>query len=118
MADKGLGGSDIHGVGDATLGGYLEEHQRPPAFQGKDGSPYTVSLEVEQVGSLQNPYVGYLVFPRWADTGLGIVGHVETPALLAERGSAEVRTRLAGLTLQEVKGLLDEAIDRLKDEQS
>lgn len=118
MADKGLGGSDIHGVGDATLGGYLEEHQRPPAFQGKDGSPYTVSLEVEQVGSLQNPYVGYLVFPRWADTGLGIVGHVETPVLLADRGSAEVRTRLEGLTLQEVKGLLDEAIDRLKDEQS
>ncbi len=118
MANKGLRGSDIHGVGDATLGGYLEEHQRPPAFQGKDGSPYTVSLEVEQVGSLQNPYVGYLVFPRWADTGLGIVGHVETPVLLAERGSAKVRTRLEGLRLREVKDLLDEAIDRLKDEQS
>ena len=118
MADKGLGGSDIHGVGDATLGGYLEEHQRPPSFRGKDGSPYTVSLEVEQVGSVQNPYVGYLVFPRWADTGLGIVGHVETPVLLAERGGAEVRTRLEGLTLQEAKSLLDEAIDRLKDEQS
>ncbi len=118
MAHEGLGWSDINGVGDATLGGYLEEHQRPPAFQGKDGSPYTVSLEVEQVGSLHNPYVGYLVFPRWADTGLGIVGHVETPVLMEERGSAEVRNRLEGLTLQEVKGLLDEAIDRLKDEQS
>ena len=46
------------------------------------------------------------------------MGHVETPVLLADRGSAEVRTRLEGLTLQEVKGLLDEAIDRLKDEQS
>ena len=118
MADNGHDGIDIHGVGDATLGGYLEEHQRPPAFQGKDGSPYTVSLEVEQVGSLQNPYVGYLVFPRWADTGLGIVGHVETPVILADQGSTEVRTRLEGLTLQEVKHLLDEAIDRIRDEQS
>jgi hypothetical protein len=118
MTDNDFDGSDIHGVSDATLGGYMEEHQRPPAFQGKDGSPYTVSLEVEQVGSLENPYVGYLVFPRWADSGLGIVGHVETPVLLADRGGAEVRTQLEGLTLQEVKDLLDEAIDRDKNEQS
>jgi hypothetical protein len=112
--DNGL---DIHGVGDATLGGYFEAHDRPPAFEGKDGSPYTVSIEVDQVGDLLKPFVGYLVFPRWADTGLGIVGHLETPVLLAGRGSDEIRGHLERLTLAEVKSLLDETIDRQREEQ-
>ena len=33
---------------DLTLGGYLVEHSRPPAFEGVDGEPYTVSAEAEQ----------------------------------------------------------------------
>ena len=45
---------------DATLGGYLDKHDRPPAFQGSDGHPYTVSLEVERTGDLREPYAGYL----------------------------------------------------------
>ncbi len=95
---------------DATLGGYLEVHDRPPAFEGSDGQPYTVSIEVESVANLLAPYVVYLVFPRWAETGLGIVGHVETPVLWEGRGHDEVRRRAAELPLAEVKRLLDEAI--------
>ena len=95
---------------DATLGGYLKVHDRPPAFEGSDGQPYTVSIEVESVSSLLAPYVVYLVFPRWAETGLGIVGHVETPVLGEGKGRDEVRSQAEELPLGEVKRLLDEAI--------
>ena len=73
--------TDIHGPPDATLGGYFRTHDRPPGFEGVDGYPYTVSIEVERTADLRAPWEGYLVFPRWARTGLGIEGHVETPTL-------------------------------------
>lgn len=95
---------------DATLGGYLEVHERPPAFSGSDGQPYTASVEIESVENLAAPYVAYLVFPRWAETGLGIVGHVETPVLYEGRSRDEVQDRIHALPLTEVKRLLDEAI--------
>ncbi len=95
---------------DATLGGYLEVHDRPPAFEGSDGQPYTVSIEIESVSNLLAPYVVYLVFPRWAETGLGIVGHVETPVLWEGTARDEVVSRAEKLPLGEVKRLLDEAI--------
>jgi len=98
--------------GDATLGGYLSLHNRPPAFQGSDGFPYTVSLEVEKTPNLLAPYTGYLIFPRWAETGVGIVGHVETPILLEEVSSARVEEALGRLTLLEVQDLLEAAIQR------
>lgn len=101
---------DIHGTPDATLGGYVREHSRPPAFEGADGEPYTVSIEVTKTGNLMAPYEGYLVFPRWAATGLGVVDHVETPTLLTGSNQEEVAGRLANLPLVQVKVLLDQAI--------
>ena len=95
---------------DATLGGYLEVHDRPPAFGGSDGQPYTVSIETESVSNLLAPYIVYLVFPRWAETGLGVVGHVETPVLYVGKRHDEVKVRAEALPLGEVKRLLDEAI--------
>lgn len=103
---------DIHGVPDATLGGYLDTHDRPPAFEGTDGHPYTVSLEVEQTPDLRAPYVGYLVFPRWAATGLGVIGHVQTPVLCREQGRAAAEGSLRELSLDRVKSLLDDGIER------
>ena len=97
---------------DATLGGYLKVHDRPPGFEGSDGQPYTVSIEVESVSDLLTPSVVYLVFPRWAGTGLGIVGHVETPVLWKGKGRDEVQSQAEELPLGEVKRLLDEAILR------
>ena len=95
---------------DLTLGGYLREHSRPPAFEGVDGEPYTVSAEAEQTPNLRAPYEGYLVFPRWAVTGLGVVGHVETGTL--ERGPSReaVLEALRRLPLRRVKEILDIAI--------
>ena len=40
------------GKDDTTLGGYFHVHNRPPAYEGSDGHPYTVSLEVEKTGNL------------------------------------------------------------------
>jgi hypothetical protein len=103
-------------LGDGTLGGYLELHNRPPGFEGSDGQPYTVSIEVEKSPNLRAPWLAYLVFPRWAETGLGIVGHVETPVLWEARGQQEV-IALAGATpLLRVKELLDEAIRRREED--
>ncbi len=95
---------------DDTLGGYFEIHDRPPAFAGDDGHPYTVSMEVEKTADLRAPFRPYLVFPRWAETGVGIVGHVETPTLAECRTSEEARKHLTSLTLLEVKKLLDAAL--------
>lgn len=95
---------------DRTLGGYFAVHSRPPAFEGCDGQPYTVSIETERSPDLKAPVAGYLVFPRWAETGVGIVGHVETP-LLWRGPTKQAVTELAGaISLHEVQCLLNEAI--------
>jgi len=97
---------------DATLGGYFEVHDRPPAYAGADGHPYTVSLEVERTTNLRAPFAGYLVFPRWAQTGVGIVGHVETPTLCECASHDEAIEKLGKLTLLDVQQLLEDAIAR------
>jgi hypothetical protein len=96
---------------DQTLGGYFSVHNRPPAYEGSDGHPYTVSREAEQTSNLRAPYSGYLVFPRWAQTGVGIVGHVETRTLSEGASTEEVMNRLGELTLHEVQALLEEALE-------
>lgn len=97
---------------DGTLGGYMAEHGRPPSFEGADGHPYTVSVEVEQIGDLRTPFAGYLVFPRWSHGGREIVGHVQTPLLTRGRSHAEVVDTIGGIPLAEIKELLDEGIER------
>lgn len=98
------------GQNDHTLGGYFDVHSRPPAFEAVDGQPYTVSIETERTGDLKAPVAGYLVFPRWAETGVGIVGHVESPLLWwgPTRGAVVDAARAA--TLNEVQRMLNEAV--------
>jgi hypothetical protein len=107
---------DVPSPEDATLGGYIEVHDRPPAYAGVDGHPYTVSLEIERTTNLRAPYAGYLVFPRWAQTGVGIVGHVETPTLCECASQDEAMEQLGALTLLDVQRLLTEAIARAGDD--
>ncbi|MFQ5536495.1 MAG: hypothetical protein ACE5GJ_03485 [Gemmatimonadota bacterium] len=104
------GADEAEEVGDGTLAGYFHTHDRPPAFAGPDGHPYTVSIEVEQTADPRTPFEGYLVFPRWAESGLGILGHVESPTLHRGRTSQEVVDALGGLALVEVKTILDAAV--------
>jgi hypothetical protein len=105
-------GPDIHGTPDATLGGYFREHSRPPGFEGSDGEPYTASPAAEKTPDLRTPWEGYLVFPRWARTGLGVVGHVETETLVRGRSRDEVLRALGALPLVEVQAHLEEALAR------
>jgi hypothetical protein len=95
---------------DGTLGGYLRMHDRPPAFEGPDGHPYSVSIEVEKTGDLVSPHHGYLVFPKWALTGIGIVGHAESPTLIRSRSSAEAQKFLEALELGAVRAILEGAL--------
>ena len=97
---------------DCTLGGYFSVHDRPPAFEACDGCPYTVSIETERSGDLRAPVTGYLVFPRWAETGLGIVGHVETPLLWKGPTREQVVEQAGAMDLLEVQRLLNEAVVR------
>jgi hypothetical protein len=104
------------GLSDGTLGGYLAHHARPPAFEASDGYPYTVSVELEKTPDLLAPFAGYLVFPRWAKTGAGIIGHLETPLLKRGKSRQQVASHLEALTLQEVQHLLEEALTKRKQE--
>lgn len=101
---------DIHGSSDATLGGYFRTHDRPPGFEGADGQPYTVSIEADRTPDLRAPWEGYLVFPRWAATGLGIVGHVETPVLWRGATREAVVAEAGDVPLLQVQAWLDQAI--------
>ncbi len=103
-------GGPGHAEDDRTLGGYLDVHSRPPAFEGCDGQPYTVSIETERSPDLAAPVVGWLVFPRWAETGLGIVGHVETPLLWRGPTREAVTMEAGAIGLHEVQRLLNAAI--------
>ena len=90
---------------DATLGGYLGEHERPPAFQGADGCSYTVEILID---SDDGAYHGYLFFLKWE--GGGPVGHVESEYLVDADCEGEARAGLEKLTLHEVKSVLDNLV--------
>jgi len=98
------------GEDDRTLGGYFDVHSRPPAFEAVDGQPYTVSIETERTGDLKAPVAGYLVFPRWAETGLGIVGHVESPLRWWGPTRGAVLDAARAVTLNDVQRMLNEAV--------
>lgn len=95
---------------DHTLGGYFDVHKRPPAFEGCDGHPYTVSLETERTADLRSPVAGYLSFPRWAQSGVGVVGHVDSPLLWKGQTVGAVEAQAGGTPLVRVQEILNEAI--------
>ena len=95
---------------DSTLGGYARVHRRPPAFEGWDGHPYTVSIETEKVADLKAPIGGYLVFPRWAHNGVGVIGHVESPLLWRGSTVTAVEEAAGDTPLARVQEILNEAI--------
>jgi hypothetical protein len=101
---------------DTTLGGYLESHGRPPAFLGSDGHPYSVSIESERCPDLRKPWEGYLVFVRWNDEGLGVIGHLESPTLFAGRTREEVESTARALRIVDVQDRLEAAIARTRDD--
>ncbi len=105
---RGLTGAESEAE-DLTLGGYIAKHDRPPAFEGSDGQPYTIGIDVEDTG---DGFVAFLLFIRWAQTGAGIMDHLESGDV-ARADSEDAAHRAAlDLSLYEVKAELDAAIER------
>lgn len=99
---------------DVSLGGYIEEHNRVPAFEGEDGQPYTVDIEVEPASD-GTGFVAFLIFIRWAATGAGIMDHVESGDVARGLTEEEARRAALDLSLYEVKAELDAAIERRRE---
>jgi hypothetical protein len=101
---------------DLTLGGYIDEHDRVPAFEGSDGQPYTVDVDVEEDvdgnGGGGERYVAFLVFIRWAATGAGIMDHVESGDIARGPTEEDARQAAMDLSLYEIRAELDAAIER------
>jgi hypothetical protein len=92
---------------DGTLGGYERVHARPPAFGGTDGYAYTVSIFVEDEPDARAQFGAALLFLRWSQGGERPIGHLETDYLAFGASPDEARSRLAELSLQDVKRHLD-----------
>ncbi|HSM36778.1 MAG TPA: hypothetical protein VK837_10315 [Longimicrobiales bacterium] len=99
-------------LADSTLAGYRREHERPPAFEGADGQAYTVAVEVQACDGDARPFAAFFVFPRWAETGAGIMGHVESPDIAWGASAEEACAAAEAWTLFEIRGELDAAIER------
>lgn len=96
---------------DLTLGGYIDKHNRVPAFEGSDGQPYTVDVDAEPADE-GGGHVAFLIFIRWAATGAGIMDHVESGDVARGATEAEARAAAMELSLYEVKAELDRSIER------
>ncbi len=99
---------------DLTLRGYVETHDRPPAFEGVDGQPYTVAVDTEPAED-GDGWVAFLVFIRWAATGAGIMGHVESGDVASADTEDAARDAAMKLTLYDLKTELDAAIRRREE---
>lgn len=97
---------------DLTVIGYIARHDRPPAFTGSDDQPYTVDVDVEETDDPDRPYAAFFVFVRWAATGAGIMGHVESEDVAFGKSEQEAKEAALELSLYEAKAELDEAIRR------
>jgi hypothetical protein len=95
---------------DATFGGYLEVHDRPPAFEGADGAAYSADVYVDDEPDTRGRYGGAILFVRWSPDGTRPTGHVETPYLGFGATPGEASAVVRALSLHEVKDHLDRAI--------
>lgn len=95
---------------DATLGGYLTVHSRPPAFSGSDGRAYSADVFVDATAGADGRFGAALFFVRWSADGDRPDGHVETGYVAYGATGAEAREAARALTLHDVKRVLDAAI--------
>ena len=59
-----------HSKGDEwTIGGYMAVHDRPAAFEGSDGSSYSVEIIAEETGVSAGPWQAFFLFVKWARVG-------------------------------------------------
>ena len=102
-----------HSKGDAnTIGGYMAVHDRPAAFEGSDGFSYSVEILTEQDDASRR-WAGFFLFVKWARIGAQTPeGHLESDYVARGETEAEARANTGGLSLNEVKAILDDLIAR------
>ena len=101
---------DVSTPEDATLGGYLRVHERPPAFEGPDGAAYSVAMFADDAPVASGLFGAALLFIRWSRSGEQPEGHVETEFLMFARSPTDAVDQLKALTLWEIKRHLDLAV--------
>ncbi|MEO8577129.1 MAG: hypothetical protein ABI556_10530 [Gemmatimonadales bacterium] len=91
-----------HSKGDAnTVGGYAAVHARPPAFEGRDGTSYSVEIMTDATGDPSRPWAGYLLFVRWRQGDPVASGHVETDYLRYAATEQDARTEVGAMQLND-----------------
>jgi hypothetical protein len=101
-----------HSKGDAnTVGGYTAVHARPPAFEAKDGTSYSVEIMTDTTGQPDQPWAGYLMFVRWQSGDPVAAGHVETDYLAFGVTETEARERVGAMQLSEALAALNQALE-------
>jgi len=97
-----------HSRGDAnTIGGYMAVHSRPAAFEGKDGSSYSVEIVADETGDPSRRFAAYLLFVRWRAGDPVAAGHLETDYLEYGESEAEALAKVGAMQLSEVRSALD-----------
>lgn len=100
-----------HSKGDAnTVGGYTAVHARPPAFEAKDGTSYSVEVMTDTTGDAARPWAGYLMFVRWRAGDPVATGHVETEYLRFGSTEEEARAAVGALQLNDALAELNRAL--------
>lgn len=102
-------------IDDAILGGYLERHGRPPAFEGSDGKSYSVAVYVEDMPNPDGQYSAALLFVRWSDGGDVPTGHLETGYLAHGDSRKTAEEAIRRFSLHDVKTHLDSLIAAKKE---
>jgi hypothetical protein len=100
-----------HSRGDAnTVGGYAAVHARPPAFEGSDGTSYSVEVMTDETGDRSRPWAGYLLFVKWQRGDPVASGHVETGYLRYGDTEEDARTEVGAMQLSEALAELNRAL--------
>lgn len=95
---------------DSTLGGYLDIHHRPPAFEGFDGRMYSADIYVDEQPCEDGTYGAAVLFVRWAPEGVRPDGHLETGYLAHGQNPHDARNAIRRMTLYQVKSQLDRIV--------
>jgi hypothetical protein len=100
-----------HSKGDAnTLGGYIAVHNRPAAFEGRDGVSYSVEFVTDPGVPGDDAFSSYILFIRWREGDPVASGHLETPYLSSGKTEAESRQPIERMKLNDVRAELDKLI--------
>jgi hypothetical protein len=91
-----------------TVGGYRAAHGRPPAFEGSDGTPYSVEIVADETAT--GHYAAYLLFVRWRSADPVAAGHVETDYLGFGSTEAAAIDEAGAITLQAARDHLYELL--------